>query len=726
MAEKTEQRVSLLLNYFVAFSVGISLSIAMLFIVWDDVLSKYSGRLFNTEILKIKDNVKKNISSSHEAISILSSFKDSSPAFYDQQFRDISQKILDMQSHVSAIMFIPLFRTDQGYILPVLHQINREAPLILHGYDINGDGKYSDVLRNIFGNKNSSPIFSVIQLNSKSYYVLFQVVLNESYQSISDADPISSIKGIVSIIIDPNKLFGQFPPNKNLVFEPYTDSSNFRRRQHVFSYADETQDSNQWIIKKQSANYLIRFDSFSIKLFADNNIYWSDIDKKLIYTVFFIGIGITLLLIALVRAKDMQTRELGERNKIIEDQVKQQTKELALVRDKALDASREKSDFLSNMSHEIRTPLTAIVGMAELLTDTSLTAKQAKYVEVFNRAANSLMNLVNNILDLSKIEAGQLVIENTKFNLFEIIKETADIFEIQANNKNINLRIEKDEEMNFIRNGDPNRIKQIMLNLLGNAIKFTDRGEIIISITTNKEDENQCIISVKDTGIGISELQQNEIFSRFTQADSSTTRKYGGTGLGLAVCKRLLDNIDGKITVESKEGSGSTFSCTIKIPVDKSGQFIDSELKETQLEQSINQRTFDEKSLQKKNDAMEKRILLVEDTEDNRFLIKVYLGKIYVLDEAENGELAIDMFKQRHYDLVLMDIEMPVMDGYETTKKIRLWEKENNKAPVPIIALTAHIVKEEIEKFISIGCNTHLGKPINKNKLLTTLENYLF
>ena len=374
------------------------------------------------------------------------------------------------------------------------------------------------------------------------------------------------------------------------------------------------------------------------------------------------------------------------------------------------------------MSHEIRTPLNAIIGMAELLSETSLSGEQNKYVNVFRRAGEALLELVNEILDLSKIEAGQLILEYIDFNVHELVEHATDIYALKCEEKGIKLAVDVADGIPAYVNGDPSRLRQIILNLIGNAIKFTDQGEIIVSVERPRNTgTNTLRFSVADTGIGIPAEKLEAIFASFTQVDSSTTRKYGGTGLGLTICKRLVEMMAGTIWGESEQGRGSTF-------------LFEAEF-EAAAEQSRAQtvtspapvKTAPDRQVQRTVTATTRRsILLVEDTVDNRMLVKAYLkNEPYEIDEAENGEIAVEKFKTGKYDLVLMDVQMPVMDGHSATRAIREWEEKQSLKPTPVIALTAHAVREEMDKSIGAGCTAHLTKPIKKATLVATLTQHL-
>ncbi|MBU0664067.1 MAG: response regulator [Proteobacteria bacterium] len=380
----------------------------------------------------------------------------------------------------------------------------------------------------------------------------------------------------------------------------------------------------------------------------------------------------------------------------------------------ALDANRSKSEFLASMSHEIRTPLNSIIGMAEVLAETALSAEQHEYVRIFRSAGENLLEIINDILDLSKIEAGQTELESIDFDLPTLLDSVTSLVSLRADEQETSIHTHIDSDVPFYLKGDPTRLRQILLNLVGNAVKFTQKGKVEIKVSTESQpgSEQKLLFSITDNGIGIAADKQQLIFDSFTQADSLTTRKYGGTGLGLTICQKLLNIMQGRIWLTSQPEKGSTFFFTIP--------FSQATSPRPEIDTNIGIQPARCELLQAA------RILLVDDNKDNCNLIRLYLYNTpFTLKTAGNGQEAVTTFCAKPYDLVLMDIEMPIMDGYEATQKIRQWEQRQQRTPVPIIALTAHAFIRFKKKCLDAGCNDFLTKPVKKAKLIETIATHL-
>ncbi|WP_246845235.1 ATP-binding protein [Bdellovibrio sp. NC01] len=405
---------------------------------------------------------------------------------------------------------------------------------------------------------------------------------------------------------------------------------------------------------------------------------------------------------------------------IIQDVTNLKRAEIALIaaKDEALKSSQAKSEFLAHMSHEIRTPMNAIMGMAELLRETKLSADQDYYVTIFCKAGEVLMALINDILDLSKIEAGEVSIENIPFDLKKLMNDLEDIMKPRALEKGIGFSFEIAKGINPHLMGDPNKLRQVLINLVSNSLKFTERGQIRLNVTKNPTKKDSLMISVSDSGVGIAPNKQHLIFQKFSQADSSITRKYGGTGLGLAISKSLVELMGGQIWFKSREGVGTTFFFTVpqREQVYNVGTMKPVPMKTPQL-------NFAPSVPRDPNKRV--RILVADDTEDNRILFTHYLKNgPYEIVEAENGLEALNKIKSDKFDIVFMDVQMPEMDGYAATAQVREWEEHEHHGHVPIIALTAHALSDDRDKSLKAGCDDHITKPFKKDTLLGVIDRF--
>lgn len=374
--------------------------------------------------------------------------------------------------------------------------------------------------------------------------------------------------------------------------------------------------------------------------------------------------------------------------------------------------AKAKSEFLAKMSHEIRTPMNGVLGMAELLKETPLRNDQSNYVRTIYNSGQALLAIINDILDFSKIESGHLVLESVEFDLAELVDDSVSVFSLRSREQNVPLQASIDSLVPVRVKGDPTRLRQVLINLLGNAFKFTERGEVRLQVTLEAQDDiwNRVRFAITDSGIGISPDQQARLFRSFSQADASTTRKYGGTGLGLAICKELVEHMGGEIGVDSRLGHGSTFWFTVVL--------------ESVVKQPVARRSDAAEMAHPDANLGQLRVLVVEDNNVNQLVILGMLKRLGIMpDIASNGLEGVEQVKAaaQPYDVILMDCEMPLMDGYTATERIREYEQGSGHR-TSIIALTAHAMSEHLARSQAVGMDEHVAKPVSLEVLRDVLE----
>ncbi|VAW28480.1 Two-component system sensor histidine kinase [hydrothermal vent metagenome] len=391
-------------------------------------------------------------------------------------------------------------------------------------------------------------------------------------------------------------------------------------------------------------------------------------------------------------------------------------KELIKARRNAEAAAEAKAVFLANMSHELRTPMNGIIGMVDILKRTELTDSQQEYLSIIESSGENLLTIINDILDLSKIEAGHMELENISFCFRDEVRRVINIMQIIADKKRLPVNLIIDKEVPDYVKGDPVRLKQIIINLVNNAIKFTAKGKITVSVEKKSVDKGkvQLFFRVMDTGIGISSEGQKKLFQSFSQVDKSTTRKYGGTGLGLMISKNLTQMMDGDIGVESVEGVGSTFWFSVFLDLS------DEESYNKQRRENIASHEH------KTHTQLKLHILLAEDNKINQKVAMLNLKNLgHQVDIANNGKEAVEKFKNNYYDFIFMDVQMPEIDGIEACKMIR--ELENNShgtKKIPIIAMTANTSEDERKKYMEVGMDDYISKPFKRKELIEIFKKF--
>jgi signal transduction histidine kinase/DNA-binding NarL/FixJ family response regulator len=483
-------------------------------------------------------------------------------------------------------------------------------------------------------------------------------------------------------------------PNLEIIFQHWSDT--LKKGQNITGNTNSFNDQEKKLLSNQNIESILIIPLFVYSIFwgftvfekSQSDYTWDEVESAVLTSIAG-DIGSAIM--------QKKTSEELEKAKVIAE----------LAAEEAQAGTKAKSEFLSTMSHEIRTPLNGIIGIIDILRGTTLNEEQTNYLQDLNFASETLLSIVNDTLDLAKIESGKLELESASFDLHHLVDKICSTMKHQASSKGLELSLNLAPEIPRHVQGDPVRLRQILMNFIGNSLKFTSKGNIEITVKLAERKENQALIffEVKDSGIGLNSGQIERLFDKFTQADSSTTRKYGGTGLGLSICKNLIEMMGGEINVESTPGKGSAFSFTIPLTLSEKVQQIDTEIVLDWLKPPS--------------------ILLAEDSPVNQKIAIKFLKEFGCeVRLAEDGTEAIRLYSSNVFDLILMDIQMPKLDGLEATEIITKMQA-GEPLKTPIIAMTANALGNDRQKYQAAGMSGYLFKPFRKNNLKELLAEYL-
>ncbi|PKG81580.1 hypothetical protein CXF85_19190 [Colwellia sp. 75C3] len=706
--------------------------------------------LITKESNVIENGIYRQISTSIEQLSLLATFVQNNPDASREQFHDFVNKLTQSSNTLKAMSWNPLINQTQkqSHETQLAQHYQKKVAIRGKPLSINDDLVYVKLISpeesngkaigfNVYSNPSrkktldsimanyqpqATPIIQLVQSFEKEpAFLLFFPVFEQTIDAKKTTDK-KLIGFATGVYLAEKMIRNAISDSQENLF--YYEVFEHNKKQWFLSNAISHNDTHESTLKDSNRHFSHDFNvagqKWTIHLFANESYLTRQQHQNFLrFFLLLVVIAITIITSLLL----MNNRQLQ-----LNSLVSRRTKSLNEAMEEANYANKAKSQFLANMSHEIRTPMNSVIGFAQLAKVSSNMDEIKSYLQHIDVSSDLLLHIVNNILDISKIESEKLLLTNEAFDMHLVLQRIYSLFEAEASNKELSWRLKDNlpTAVNFL--GDQTRIEQILMNLCGNAMKFTQSGGVSITADLVKVTDNKAhiAIKVKDTGIGISKDKIDKLFNPFTQADTSTSRDFGGTGLGLTIAKRLSLLMAGDITIESKEGAGTSFIFTCWLPLtrtkpktsasqsDSFRQIVNNNEKEAPIKTSSA-----DKSNLVSQDLSDLKVLVAEDNRINQKLIRIVLTKLGIdAVIVENGQLAIDHLQKEPVDVILMDCQMPVLDGYQATQQIRAMSKY---ADLPIFALTADVDTRSKDKALSVGFTKHLAKPINIEQLTNCL-----